>query len=96
MESLLRVRIKVPETSTKNGRYRLWLNQFMLIERIYPVDIGSHQQLEEILYVKLSPGMHNVMIENLESSSPAIINALAINNTIYRDLNTLVQSFEIR
>jgi len=96
MKSILRVRIKIPETSTKDGRYRLWLNQFMLIERIYPIEIGSHLQLEETVYVKLPPGIHNVKLENLEMDTPVVINALVINDTAYRDLNTLVQSFELR
>jgi hypothetical protein len=96
MESLLRVRIKVPESSTKNGRYRLWLDKFMLIERIYPIEIGSYLQLEEIVHVKLSPGIHHIKIENLELETQAIINAVAINDTIYLNLSTLVQSFELR
>ena len=77
-------------------RYRFFLDDIMLIERIYPKEISLNELLEEIIYVELDHGKHNLRVEMLSKSTDyeiAITDA-AIDNQIFRNINDTSCSFE--
>ena len=77
-------------------RYRFFLDDIMLIERIYPKEISFNELLEEIIYVELDHGKHNLRVEMLSKSTDyeIVITDAAIDDQIFRNINDSSCSFE--
>jgi hypothetical protein len=65
-----------------NSKYRLFIDEKMVIERIFPSDINIDQSIEEILFVNLEKGQHIFKIETIEGDK-VFMHDLAIDEQIY-------------
>jgi hypothetical protein len=82
----------------EQNKYRFFLDDIMLIERIYPKELSINEQLEEVLYVELSPGKHKLHVEMLTdyyNDSEIIITDVAIEDQIFRNINDTSCSLEV-
>lgn len=75
----IRQRVK---DKTVEGKYRLYLDDTLLIERYYPKDLWPNEQLEEELFVNIEPGLHTVKIENI-GKQPVHITEVIINGQAF-------------
>jgi hypothetical protein len=83
----------------KDRRYRLYLDDVMVIERIYPMELNADQMLEELLHVEINKGLHDIrieMIEDEDKGSEFIITDLAIEDQIFPRINANSCSVEFR
>ena len=76
------------------SRYRFYLDGILLSERYYP-NISNHQQLEENIFLKIEPGMHDIHIDNF-GKQQILITDVAVHDTIINNINADTCSFEIR
>lgn len=76
------------------AKYRVYVDDILMIERHYSYDLDNNQQLEELLYLELPLGTHIVSIENLNRNT-VYITDLMVNKQVYAQINSLNQSFEI-
>jgi hypothetical protein len=77
-------------------RYRFFLDNIMLIERIYPKELSLNEQIEEVLYIEMEPGRHTIKVEmlNVYNESELAITDIAIESQIIRNINDTSCSFE--
>ena len=83
----------------KERRYRLYLDDIMVIERIYPMELNADQMLEELLYVEINKGLHDIRIEMIDDEDKGvefIITDLAIEDQIFPKINAKSCSVEFR
>jgi hypothetical protein len=77
------------------AKYRMYLDDFLIIERYYPYGLQDYEQLEEEFYAELVPGTHTIRIENL-CQHKVYISDFAIDNEVRRKVSTDNQTFIIR
>ena len=95
MEPLLKVRLKIEDTAESDGRYRLYLNDYLLVERFYPVSIGKDLQLEENVFLKVNADEYTLKLENLTRNT-VYISDVSINHMLFRNINSFNHSFVLR
>lgn len=95
MEPLLKVRLKMEDTAESDGRYRLYLNDYLLVERFYPVSIGKDFQLEENVFLKVNADEYTLRLENLTQNN-VYISDVSINQMLFRNINSFNHSFILR
>ena len=83
--------------SKKEHKYRLYIDDIMVIERIYPLDMRQDQMLEELLYVDIDKGAHKIRIDMLDNDEDEfIITDLAIEDQVFPKINAKSCSVEFR
>jgi hypothetical protein len=83
----------------KEPRYRLYLDDVMVIERIYPMELNADRMLEELLYVEINKGLHDIRIEMVDDEDKGFefnITDLAIEDQIFPRINANSCSVEFR
>jgi hypothetical protein len=75
--------------------YRLYVDNQLITEKFYPYSLYEDQQLEEVIFVNLSAGTHNVKLENLVSDNLKI-NGFACDDLIMTNINVNELSFQIQ
>jgi hypothetical protein len=62
-------------------KYRLFLDDIMLIERIYPTELNTSDLIEENLFVEIEPGWHHIRVETI-SGYPVNLIAISANEQV--------------
>lgn len=83
------------DTAESDGRYRLYLNDYLLVERFYPVSIGKDFQLEENVFLKVNADEYTLRLENLTQNN-VYISDVSINQMLFRNINSFNHSFILR
>ena len=95
MEVLCTIKLKTKHVYTKNGRYRLYIDNFLLAERIFPKLEKKGYRIEESIVLNLKPGIHILSIENLYDVAQVVFDDVTIGDQIFYDLNSTDLSFRI-
>jgi hypothetical protein len=100
VEVLLRIRLDIQVHDVfgfkyPGAKYRLYLNEYLLIERFYPNDLKPNEMLEENVFLNLENKRYEINIENL-TNNRVIITDVAVDNTVTRNINDFTYSFEIQ
>jgi hypothetical protein len=75
--------------------YQLYVNNQLMTEKFYPYSLYEDQQLEEVIFVNLPAGTHNVKLTPLISDKLKI-NGFACDNLIMTNINVNELSFQIQ
>jgi hypothetical protein len=75
--------------------YRLYVNNQLITQKFYPVNLPNNEQLEETVFVNLSNGTHHVKLECLEKNNLKI-NAFACDDQIITNISVNELSFQIQ
>jgi hypothetical protein len=95
----------LPEDDSVGLKYRLYMDGAMLIERFYPYeDVGVNEQLEELVFVDILPGEHEISIERIElGRNRLLITDFSAESTsnitariVDRNINDTRHSFQIQ
>lgn len=100
MEVLLRIRLDIQllDLATfkyPGAKYRLYLNEYLLIERFYPNDLKATEMLEETVFLNLENKKYEINIENL-TNNKIFITDVAVDSSITKAINDFTYSFEIQ
>lgn len=100
MEVLLRIRLDIQVHDVlgfkyPGAKYRLYLSEYLLIERFYPNDLKPNEILEENVFLNLENKRYEINIENL-TNNRVIITDVAVDNAVTRNINDFTYSFEIQ
>lgn len=77
------------------AKYRLYLNEYLLIERFYPSDLKATEMLEETVFLNLENKQYEINIENL-TNNKIYITDIAVDGDVTRGINDFTYSFEIQ
>lgn len=75
-------------------KYRLYLDNTMLIERFFPYNLLDSQCVEENVTVLLDPGKHSVKVETF-ALTQIKMSAMVVDNKVFDDINNVSYSFVI-
>lgn len=95
MEVVCTIRIKTRYVYGKDARYRLYLDNFLLAERVIPKLQKKDYRIEETIIFNLNPGTHAISIENLHEVAKAVIEDAKIGDQVFSNLNSTDLSFRI-
>jgi len=100
VEVLLRIRLDIQLLDMANfkypgAKYRLYLNEYLLIERFYPSDLKATEMLEETVFLNLENKQYEINIENL-TNNKIYITDIAVDGDVTRGINDFTYSFEIQ
>jgi hypothetical protein len=100
VEVLLRIRLDIQLLDLAifkypGAKYRLYLNEYLLIERFYPSDLKANEMLEETVFLNLQNKKYEINIENL-TNNKIFITDVAVDSSITRGINDFTYSFEIQ
>jgi hypothetical protein len=84
-----------PKISRVGTPYRLYVNNHLMTEKFYPYSLYEDQQLEEVIFVNLDAGEHNIKLENLVSDKLKI-NGFACDDLIITNISVNELSFQIQ
>ena len=95
MEVVCTIKIKTRYVYGKDGRYRLYIDNFLLAERVFPRLRHKDYRIEESIVLNLNPGTHAISIENLHEVAKAVIEDAKIGDQVFSNLNSTDLSFRI-
>ena len=82
-------------TKFGGSKYRLYLDNALLIERFYPYDLLESQQLEENMFVDITGNYHEIRVES-ETTNVVYITDIAVDDTVYSNINATEYSFNFQ
>ena len=95
MEVVCAIKIKTRYVYGKDGRYRLYIDNFLLAERVFPRLRHKDYRIEESIVLNLNPGIHILSIENLHPIAQVVFDDVNINEQQFFKLNSTDLSFRI-
>lgn len=95
MEVVCTIKIKTRYVSRRDGRYRLYIDNFLLAERTFPKLGKPGFHIEESIVLNLNPGIHILSIENLHDIVQVVFDDVNINDQQFFKLNSTDLSFRI-
>jgi hypothetical protein len=87
--------IKKRKKSFEGIPYRLYVNDQLMTEKFYPSDLPKYEQLEEVVFVNLPQGTHNIKLECLDKINLKI-NGFACDDLIMTNISVNELSFQIQ
>jgi hypothetical protein len=84
-----------PKISRIGTPYRLYVNNQLITEKFYPYSLYEDQQLEEVIFVDLTAGTHNVKLTPLVGDKLKI-NGFACDDQIITNISVNELSFQIQ
>jgi hypothetical protein len=84
-----------PKISKVGTPYRLYINNQLMTEKFYPYNVYEDQQLEEVLFVNLPAGTHNIKLVTLFGDNLKI-NGFACDDLIMTNISVDELSFQIQ
>ena len=76
------------------SKYQLYINNKIVVERTFPNDLTENQLLEEVFFLEIEPGSHTLRIDNIGEFFLGI-NAMAVDQTVYQNINARHFNFKI-